>query len=167
MYGSHTTVYHSILAMMRDPPVRLGKKTLVEKSSDEFPKFCRSRPIATFVGSSYMILPWIFVFSPLLRWRGPSDGFFPFSTAVKGNKRAAAEAEWQGDGLSLEEDFSHPTTLRPVTGHQALPFSVGCQVEEEKEEGGRETAGRGEVGRTSAVLSVRILGTLLFLFLHP
>lgn len=54
-------------------------------------------------------------------------------------------------GRWIEEDFSHPTTLRPVTGHQALPFSVGCQVEEEKEEGGRETAGRGEVGRTSAV----------------
>lgn len=114
MYGSHTTVYHSILAMMRDPPVRLGKKTLVEKSSDEFPKFCRSRPIATFVGSHNMILPWIFCFSPLLRWRGPSDGFFPYSTAVKGNKRAAAEAGGQGDGLRKTSLTQQPSGLLPV-----------------------------------------------------
>lgn len=40
-------------------------------------------------------------------------------------------------GRWMEEDFSHPTTLRPVTGHQVLPFSVGCQVGEEKEEGER------------------------------
>lgn len=164
MYGSHTTVYHSILAMMRDPPVRLGKKTLVEKSSDEFPKFCRSRPIATFVGSSYMILPWIFVFRHCCGGGDRVTVFFLFQRQSKGNKRAAAEAGWQGDGLRKTSLTQQPSGLLPVIRLYLLVLVARWKRRRRREGERRREEVRWEELRPFECAN---LGTLLFLFLHP